>query len=911
MAHRHIIGRLIDIMGALVIIVGILSTGGVAAAEPASTTSAPSQSWTTPVTISGTGILYNVTCITTSYCVAWGLAGGYYNTHSVVTFTANGGRTWSAPVTVLSPGGLAYDVSCVSTLYCVAVGQDFLHEGAASYTSNGGKTWSSLVTINGTDIINNIYCVTATEYCIASGAGTASASNSPAVTVYTLNAGKTWSAPVTTYGMTNVSDISCTTVTNCIAVGSSSTPEAVTAYTSNGGRTWSAAVTVSSPDSSFPYSSLQSISCPISSYCIAVGINITSSRYQSPFSTLTTDGGKTWSTPVTIGGMNGTLGGDVSGISCLTATYCVAVGWKSTNTTEEGQAVYTSDGGDTWTAPVAISSTELLYSVSCPTFSYCVAVGDNYTAGVSTGVATTYSIPLPAISSITPSSSPVSGGTTVTITGVNLGGTTAVRFGSTPAASFGVVSSTAITATAPSVDVPGATGITVTNSQGTSSPVGFVYTTPDIPYTPLTPYRIADTRCAIRPLPVGISSSYCSSLPDANQTLESPPAGGSITVQVTGTGSDPITSTAQSVVLNVTAIPSPSAHPGYLTVYPASTNPPMASSLNYTPGTDTPNLVTATLGKDGAISIYSSSANVNVVVDVEGYYAPPVVSTSATKFTSLTDPARLLDTRCTTSPEPSYCNAENLPSQNASIPAPGPIASISIAVAGIRGVPLTATAVNLSVTAAGPSSSGYLTTWADTGSCTSPPTVSNVNFEKGSSSAGSVIVGTGNTGKVCIYNSASTPTNVVIDITGWFSQSGDTFTPASPVRICDTRSVSKIGGQVDVATGISGQCANSGTALDPSSRSSDPMIIQVTGIAGIPLSATAVVANITVVGASGGGYLTAWAAGSTQPTTSNVNWGKGQIVANMVVSTLDSSGQMEIYTSSTANVIIDVVGWYS
>jgi dipeptidyl aminopeptidase/acylaminoacyl peptidase len=72
-----------------------------------------------------------------------------------------------------------------------------------------------------------------------------------------------------------------------------------------------------------------------------------------------------------------------------------------------------------------------------------------------------------------------------------------------------------------------------------------------------------------------------------------------------------------------------------------------------------------------------------------------------------------------------------------------------------------------------------------------------------------------------------------------------------------------------------------------------------------------VVANITVVGASGGGYLTAWAAGSTQPTTSNVNWGKGQIVANMVVSTLDSSGQMEIYTSSTANVIIDVVGWYS
>jgi hypothetical protein len=31
----------------------------------------------------------------------------------------------------------------------------------------------------------------------------------------------------------------------------------------------------------------------------------------------------------------------------------------------------------------------------------------------------------------------------------------------------------------------------------------------------------------------------------------------------------------------------------------------------------------------------------------------------------------------------------------------------------------------------------------------------------------------------------------------------------------------------------------------------------------------------------------------------------------MVVSALDSSGQMDIYTSGTANVIVDVMGWYS
>ena len=84
-----------------------------------------------------------------------------------------------------------------------------------------------------------------------------------------------------------------------------------------------------------------------------------------------------------------------------------------------------------------------------------------------------------------------------------------------------------------------------------------------------------------------------------------------------------------------------------------------------------------------------------------------------------------------------------------------------------------------------------------------------------------------------------------------------------------------------------------------------------TGVAGVPTTADAVVANVTVIGGSSSGYLTVWGAGNTQPTTSNVNWASGQIVPNMVVSALNSSGQIAVYASSTANVIVDVVGWYS
>ena len=437
--------------------------------------------------------------------------------------------------------------------------------------------------------------------------------------------------------------------------------------------------------------------------------------------------------------------------------------------------------------------------------------------------------------------------------------------------------------------------------------------TSGIPYTPVTPYRIADTRCSQSPQP-----SFCSSenLPSVNQKLSSPKAGGSITVQVTGTGSgtNGVPVDAQSVVVTVTAIAGTTAHSGYLTVYPTGTNPPTASSLNYAPGMAIPNLVTATLGSGGAIDILSSSANVNIVVDVEGYYEPSTSSTSSTtnKFTPLPVPVRVLDTRCTMSPPPagvstSYCSS--LPSTNDQISAPEPNKYIKVQITGVggsSGVPVTATAVSLVVTAADPSSSGFLTVFP-AGSSTTPPETSNVNFHANVASADSVTVGLGSTGAIYIYNSANTPTNVVVDVNGYFSSTGDVLTPSSPVRICDTRSSSSIGG-LDVASGVSGQCNNSGTPL---SSSSGPITVQVTGIAGIPTSAKVVVANITVVNTTGGGYLTAWAAGATQPTTSNINWGKGQIMPNMVLSALSSNGQMEIYTSSTANVIVDVVGWYS
>ncbi|MBR0848152.1 IPT/TIG domain-containing protein [Bradyrhizobium diazoefficiens] len=88
------------------------------------------------------------------------------------------------------------------------------------------------------------------------------------------------------------------------------------------------------------------------------------------------------------------------------------------------------------------------------------------TSTTSTADQYTY-IPPPVVTSISPTTGPVAGGTTVAITGTNLTGVTAVTFGATPAASFTVNSATSIIATSPAGT--GVVDVTVTAPGGTSA----------------------------------------------------------------------------------------------------------------------------------------------------------------------------------------------------------------------------------------------------------------------------------------------------------------------------------------------------------------------------------------------------------------------------------------------------------
>ncbi len=86
------------------------------------------------------------------------------------------------------------------------------------------------------------------------------------------------------------------------------------------------------------------------------------------------------------------------------------------------------------------------------------------------------------------------------------------------------------------------------------------------------------------------------------------------------------------------------------------------------------------------------------------------------------------------------------------------------------------------------------------------------------------------------------------------------------------------------------------------------LTVPVTGSAGIPAAATAAVINLTVVGPSGSGFVTASPCGSAYGT-STINFSSGQTIANLALVGLGTGGALCITPSVTTDVLVDVSGY--
>ncbi len=333
--------------------------------------------------------------------------------------------------------------------------------------------------------------------------------------------------------------------------------------------------------------------------------------------------------------------------------------------------------------------------------------------------------------------------------------------------------------------------------------------------------------------------------------------GQQVDLMVVGTGEVPFAGVT-SVVLNVT-VTGPSVG-GYLTVWPTGEPKPGSSNLNFGAQQTVPNLVVAKVGARGMVSIYNHSGTTEVIADVVGF----IREGGDTRLFPVA-PKRLLDTRTTG-------------------PAVGP-AGVRELVVTATPVPAVASAVVLNVTAVAPTSAGYLTVYP-TGA--ERPVASNVNFSAGQTVPNLVVAKVGTGGKVSFFNPFGT-TDLVVDLLGYVGGAGSTgnVITISPGRVLDTRTA---GGPLG-ADGV--------RTLAVGGRFGVPT----TGLAGVIL-------NVTVTQPTVGGYLTVWPANVAMPTASNLNFGPGQTVPNLVLSGSTPSGEVKIYNrAGTSHVIVDVVGY--
>jgi hypothetical protein len=122
---------------------------------------------------------------------------------------------------------------------------------------------------------------------------------------------------------------------------------------------------------------------------------------------------------------------------------------------------------------------------------------------------------------------------------------------------------------------------------------------------------------------------------------------------------------------------------------------------------------------------------------------------------------------------------------------------------------------------------------------------------------------------------------------------GADFVPVNPNRILDTRTGNGLSGRFK--TGV-------------------PRSFQVTGRGGVPANATAVTGNLTVTQQTSAGYLFIGPTASSSPTSSTLNFPKGDNRANGVTVKLSGTGKLAVVlkgsAGSTAHALFDVTGYF-
>jgi hypothetical protein len=386
---------------------------------------------------------------------------------------------------------------------------------------------------------------------------------------------------------------------------------------------------------------------------------------------------------------------------------------------------------------------------------------------------------------------------------------------------------------------------------------------PSTTFHPLAPARLLDTRTNL-----GLTGQFSNRSPRL--------------LTVIGRGGVPDDAVAVTGIVTVTN----QSAGGYISVGPVATSTPTSSTLNFPLGDNRANSVTVALDSQGRLAFVlcvPCGSNVagtsDMLFDVTGYFTAD--DTGAT-FMPL-EPARLLDTRDETGLKGAFETKK----------------ARFITVVGHGNVPAGAVAVTGNLTVVRPSSSG----WAFAGpSIPADPTtlnVSMVNAKAGEIKADGITVALGESGKLYFVwvGAAESTADLLFDVTGYFvmGTGGSRYIPLDPIRMADTRSGLPAQGPIGIAS---------------------PVVVPVAGKGHVGLAATGVTGNLTVVGQTAGGFLTAAPVATTTMTaTSTLNFPAGDVRANAFDLRLAGDGSLGVVyfaaTGAKTNFVLDITGYFA
>jgi len=364
--------RVRAILVVVLVMAGVLGAYAPAGAAPA---------WTLVGTAPGAlyGHVAAVSCPTATTCIA---VGTLDLPHAVSRLAERwDGKRWTALSTPNPTGAISSQltsVKCTSATNCIAVGQ---YNTLATITKTlvmrwDGNKWSILSSPNGpgsaVSVLAGVACASPTLCFAVGGYFVSTMDTSNELTLVEQWNGTSWSivpSPNQPLAIDSaLVGVTCTSTTNCFAVGSYDTQLVTSTLTERwDGAKWSI---VSSPNpKGSPDSQLSGVTCTSATNCFAVGVG---------HSTLIERwNGTIWGI-VTSANPTGATGASLTGVSCPSASRCVAVGTIFRQTVLQRLVETWNGAGWSLTSVPVPSGTKLstLSGVSCATTANCFAVGD-------------------------------------------------------------------------------------------------------------------------------------------------------------------------------------------------------------------------------------------------------------------------------------------------------------------------------------------------------------------------------------------------------------------------------------------------------------------------------------------------------------------------------------------------------